>query len=208
MVTRQRGPFVCVCAKERSHCRNAWSRQGADGVGLSRNSTLKCCLVRSSTKASVLSVTCSDLLIPMSVEGIPVVRDPGQRDAGSDLLGLVEIRLSSSTIFHLRGVNSKSPNRFAPSRRSSPSDGCFLRSLRRVVPADRTARLQPSPDRLSAGTQVFVKQEWRLFHSEIGQQLRMQLIRHHQVVADRTIIRDGLAGLAGVTSIVATEAPC
>jgi len=45
-------------------------------------------------------------------------------------------------------------------------------------------------------------------HPEICQQFGMQLIRHHKVVADGTVVCDRLAGLAGVTSIVATEAPC
>ena len=45
-------------------------------------------------------------------------------------------------------------------------------------------------------------------HPEIGQQFGMCFVRHDQVVAYRTVVRDRHARLAGVISIVATEAPC
>ena len=45
-------------------------------------------------------------------------------------------------------------------------------------------------------------------HPKIGQQFGMQFIRHHEVVADRTVICDRLSCLTGVASIVAPEAPC
>ena len=47
-----------------------------------------------------------------------------------------------------------------------------------------------------------------LFHPEIGQQFGMEFIRHHEVVADGTVIRDCLAGFAGVATVMATEASC
>jgi len=46
----------------------------------------------------------------------------------------------------------------------------------------------------------------KLSHPEISQQFGMEFIRHHEVVADGTVIRDCLARFAGVAAIMATEA--
>jgi hypothetical protein len=74
------------------------------------------------SNADALSMTCSDLLTPMSVEvipGLPKTQDRAIRAGESPVS--IEIRLSSSTIFQLRAVKSESPKGFAPSSRLSPS---------------------------------------------------------------------------------------
>jgi hypothetical protein len=61
-------------------------------------------------KADALSLTCSGLLTPISVEVIPALPNT-QANAIREGLSpaSAETRLSSSTIFQFRGVNSESP---------------------------------------------------------------------------------------------------